>query len=132
MIVLVRCAWWSSLFLRRWRIYCFLAIRDVEMMSKACFQEVLVGVSESTLSSSTSCIGELELQLASKNSDVDAAMAQLEGTERRLQIAEDAANLKQMQVQSQGPQVCEVEPARIGTKATWAAAESNIQLLTRS
>lgn len=77
------------------------------------------------MSSINTRIGELKLQLTSKNSGLDAATAELETTKHRLCFAKDAASVMWEQVQSEAPQLGE-------EKAAWAAAESSIQSLTVS
>lgn len=82
-----------------------LVTRSVETMSRATILEVLVGSLEPTLSSGNTRIWELESPLAWKNSEFDAAAAELESTEPHLRFAEDGVSLMLDQVQSQEPQL---------------------------
>lgn len=77
-------------------------------------------------------IGDLELQLASNNVEFGSAAAELESTKRRFRLAQDADNVIQEQDQSQGPQLRDVEGARVAAEVAWAGAQSSIQLPTSS
>lgn len=72
---------------------------------QASILEERVGALKSTLSSTNARLGDLELQLALKNSDSDAAMVELEAAERGLRFAEDSVCLMREHVKNQGPQV---------------------------
>lgn len=78
-------------------------INGVEGMSLASILEVPLGALESIFLSNISCIGELESHLVSKNSGFDAARAELESTDRCVNLAEDAVSLMLEQLQRPGP-----------------------------
>lgn len=87
---------------------------------------------ESTLSSSTVRIGELESPLALETWKFDTSAAKLESTERRLRFAKDVTSLMQEQVQSQGPHLCEVDAAHVAAEVVGVAAEPIFQSLSMS
>lgn len=72
------------------------------------------------------------MPLASKNSEFDAGLVELESTERRFRVAEDAFWLMLEQFLRQGPQLREVEAASFAAKAAQAAAKPKIQSLIAS
>lgn len=67
-----------------------------------------------------------------KNSEFDAARAELESTKRCLCFAKDAASLMQERAQNQGPQIREVKAVYVAEGATQAAGKSSVQSLTAS
>lgn len=77
-----------------------LTIRGVEPMNRSFVLEGRIGALKSPLSSNNTHIGELESQLASKSLEFDTATAELESTQCRLRLTEDAASLMQEQVQN--------------------------------
>lgn len=110
-----------------------LAIRSVELMSRASTLNVCIGALESTLySTNNTRIGKLELRVASKNLEFGEAMAELESTTRRLCFAASAVSLMQELVQSQWPHLRELEAACLAAKVARAAEESNVQSLAAS
>lgn len=70
----------------------------MEAVTRASIVERLVSGLESTLSSSNTCIRELELHLASKILDFDAATPKLEPTGLGLISTEDAVSLEGSQM----------------------------------
>lgn len=90
-----------------------LANRTLEAMSRSSILVVCTGSLEWKFSSNITRIEKLELQLASKNSDFNADMVELELTKRRLRFAEEAASPMQEQVQSQWPQIRKGEAAYV-------------------
>lgn len=63
----------------------------METMSKASILDVAVGALQSTLSTSNRCIGEVESQVVTKNSEFDAPATKPLSTKRRIRLAHDAA-----------------------------------------
>lgn len=109
-----------------------LALRGVEVMSRVYILEVLLGASESTFSSNNTRLCELESQLASRNSEFDAAGVELSLTERFLRFVQDVASLMCKEVQSQGQQHHKVEAVGAAAEVSRTAAESKVQCLTAS
>lgn len=72
------------------------------------------------------------MQLASKNSELITAAAELQSTETHFSFAEVGVSLLQEQGKSKEPQPCEVKAARIAAEAALPAVESKICLLTES
>lgn len=66
-----------------------MAIRSEEPMSLLSIREVRLDALESTLSCTSTSIGELKSQAVSKNSVLDAAAEWIELPERRLRFAEE-------------------------------------------
>lgn len=68
----------------------------------------------------------------SKNSEFDASAMELSATGLRLPFVEDAFSIMWEHVQSQGPQLHDVEVPCIAANVAQAAVESNVQSLTAS
>lgn len=103
-----------------------LRIGSAETMSSLSIPKGRVSVLEPTRSSNSSQLWELELQLASKNSEFDEAVVELGSTEHRLHYAEHAVSLTLEQVQSRSPQPSDVEAACIASEVEQAAVESSV------
>lgn len=94
--------------------------------------KVHLGALESILPSSNTRIGNLESQLASKNSEFNVAAPEFELIECLLRFTQDETRLIWEQVPSQGPQLSEVEVARVAAEVAWATKDSNVLSLTTS
>lgn len=101
-------------------------------MTRPSLLRVRVSALHSTLSSNNNEFGELESQIASKNSDSNAPEAEVELPERRIRFAEDAASLVRKHTQTKGPQLCEVEASCVVAEVAQGAAESSFQLINAS
>lgn len=82
-------------------------------MNRESIWEVCLNALESTFLSNNTAIAKLDSQTALKNSECDAAIAELETTQHCFPFLEDAAGLLQEQVQSQWSHLCGVEAAII-------------------
>lgn len=102
----------------------------MEAMGRGSIQEVRVGAPDSTLSSSSTHVRNLDSPIASNNSDFDSSVGELFSTKHRLGLAEDAISLMDEQVQSQGPWLHKVEAPHVAAKAMQGAVESNAQSST--
>lgn len=109
-----------------------LVIRSVEPISRASIVPVGIYDLESMLSSNNTRIGELESQILSKNSELDAVLAELRSDKLRLCFAEGAVIFIREQVQYQGHQLRKVEADCVAAKAKRTAAEFNVKSLTVS
>lgn len=106
------------------------AIHSVEMVSMAFILKGHVSALESTLLSSSRCIGELELKGPVNNSEFDGDAAELGSTERFLRFAENANRLMWEKGRNQSPDLNKMESAPVATKVAEMAVESIVPLLT--
>lgn len=71
-----------------------LMIRGREVMRRVSIVKGRVGALKSTTSSNSTCMVKCESELSSKDLETEASVAELESTERRPRLAEDAASLR--------------------------------------